>query len=33
VPSDYTVTAGKSRRFIQKFKGGPGAPPPPPADN
>ena len=33
VPSDYTVTAGKNRRFIQKFKGGPGAPPPPPADN
>ena len=34
VPSDYTVTAGKNRRFIQNFKGGPGAPPPPPpADN
>ena len=33
VPSDYTVTTGKNRRFIQKFKGGPGAPPPPPADN
>src|SRR6266566_233052 len=33
VPSDYTVTAGKNRMFIQKFKGGPGAPPPPPADN
>ena len=33
VPSDYTITAGKNRRFIQKFKGGPGAPPPPPADN
>ncbi len=33
VPPDYTVTAGKNRRFIQKFKGGLGAPPPPPADN
>jgi hypothetical protein len=33
VPSDYTVTASKNRRFIQKFKGGPDAPPPPSADN
>jgi hypothetical protein len=33
VPSDYTVTTGKNRMFIQKFHGGPDAPPPPPADN
>ena len=33
VPSDYTVTAGKHRMFIQKFNGAPDAPPPPPPDN
>jgi hypothetical protein len=30
VPSDYTVTAGKNRMFIQKFGVGPDVPPPPP---
>jgi hypothetical protein len=30
VPSDYTVTAGKNKMFIQKFNEGPDAPPPPP---
>lgn len=33
VPSDYTVTTGKNRMFIQKFHGVPDAPPPPPPDN
>jgi hypothetical protein len=34
VPSDYTVTIGKNRMFIQKFNGAPDAlPPPPPPDN